>query len=318
MSSASSASFDPQKVLAWKFPEVEHTYTEKDTILYALGLGCGSDPEAPADLRFVYEKGLIALPTMAVVLAHPGNWLASSESTVDYSKVLHGEQSLTLHRPLPPAGTVIGRTRIVALLDKGPEKGSVLYSERSILDKASGAPIATMASTTMLRGNGGWGGKPGPQPAPHRLPETAPTAAVDLETHANSALIYRLSGDRNPLHADPAAAAAGGFTTPILHGLLTFGVAGRALIEGCCGGDPARLRSMQVRFSAPAFPGETIRTELWEGPPSPRSRGEGQGNPTREGQPHPPTPDGARQVSFRCRAVERDAVVLNNGLATVA
>src|SRR5262245_49918047 len=184
---------DPQKLLNWPFPEIEHTYTEKDTILYALGLGCGAEPVSPSDLRFVYEKGLLALPTMAVVLGHPGNWLESDESTADYSKVLHGEQSLTLHRPIPPAGTVIGRTRIVDLLDKGAEKGAILYTERTILDKASRAPIATMASTTMLRGDGGWGGKSGPQPAPHGLPEGPPTLALDLKTHANSALIYRLS-----------------------------------------------------------------------------------------------------------------------------
>jgi acyl dehydratase len=281
---------DPHKVLNWKFPEVEHTYTEKDTILYALGLGCGADPDAADDLRFVYERGLLALPTMAVVLGYPGNWLESGESTADYSKVLHGEQSLTLHRPVPPAGTVVGRTRIVDLLDKGRDKGAVLYTERAILDKGSGAPIATMASTTMLRGDGGWGGKPGPQPTPHTLPEGAPELTLDLKTHANSALIYRLSGDRNPLHADPKAAAAGGFKSPILHGLCTFGVVGRALVKACCGGDPARLTSMQVRFSAPVFPGETIRTEMW--------------------------PDRGR-VSFRARVVERDVLVLNNGLATV-
>jgi acyl dehydratase len=271
---------DAQKLLNWKFPEIEHTYTEKDTILYALGLGCGSDPDAPEDLRYVYERGLVALPTMAVVLAHPGNWLESDESTADYSKVLHGEQSLTVN----------GRTRIVDLLDKGRDKGAILYTERTILDKASGVSIATMASTTMLRGDGGWGGKPGPQPAPHPLPEGAPERTVDLRTHANSALIYRLSGDRNPLHADPKAAAAGGFKTPILHGLCTFGVVGRALVKACCGTDPARLKSMQVRFSAPVFPGETIRTEMWR--------------------------DGDR-ISFRARAVERDVVVLSNGLASV-
>ena len=281
---------DPQKLLNWTFPELEHTYTEKDTILYALGLGCGADPDAPDDLRFVYEKGLLALPTMAVVLAYPGNWLESDESTADYSKVLHGEQSLTLHRPIPPAGTVIGRSRIVDLLDKGRDKGAILYTERTILDKASREPIATMTSTAMLRGDGGWGGKPGPQPEPHKLPEDAPELTFDIKTHANSALIYRLSGDRNPLHADPKAAAGGGFRTPILHGLCTFGVTGRALVEACCGGDPARLKSIQVRFSAPVFPGETIRTEMWT-----------------EGE----------RVSFRARAVERDMVVLNNGLARV-
>lgn len=283
--------FDPQKILNWKFGEIEHTYTEKDTILYALGLGCGSDPNEAGDLKFVYEKGLAALPTMAVVLAYPGNWLESKESTADYSKVLHGEQYLTLHRPIPPAGTVVGTGRIVDLLDKGKDKGAVLYAERTILDKKSGQPIATMTSAAMLRGDGGFGGKPGPQPAPHKLPETAPTTTVDLKTHPNSALIYRLSGDRNPLHADPAAAAKGGFKTPILHGLCTYGVAGRAVIKACCGGDPAKLKSLQVRFSSPVFPGETIRTEMWK--------------------------DGDK-VSFRARVVERDVVVLNNGLATVA
>ncbi len=283
-------SFDPRVILNWKFPDLEHSYSEKDTILYALGLGCGSDPEEPDDLKFVYEKGLAALPMMAVVLAYPGNWLESKASTADYSKVLHGEQYLTLHRPLPPSGTVVGVSRIVDLLDKGKDKGAVLYVERKLIDKASGEPVATMVSAAMLRGDGGFGGKPGPQPPPHKLPETAPLKSVDIKTHPNSALIYRLSGDRNPLHADPKAAAAGGFKTPILHGLCTYGVAGRAVIKACCGGDPARLKSLQVRFSSPVFPGETIRTEMW--------------------------PDGER-VAFRARVVERDVVVLNNGLAMV-
>jgi acyl dehydratase len=148
-----------------------------------------------------------------------------------------------------------------------------------------------MVSAAMLRGDGGFGGKPGPQPAPHKLPDGAPQRHVDIKTAPNSALIYRLSGDRNPLHADPKAAAAGGFKTPILHGLCTYGVAGRAILKACCGNDPSRLKSLQVRFSSPVFPGETIRTELWQ--------------------------DGAT-VSFRARVLERDVVVLNNGLANVA
>jgi acyl dehydratase len=282
---------DAHKLLNWKFPDIEHAYSEKDTILYALGLGCGSEGPHSDDLKFVYEKGLLALPMMAVVLASPGNWLGSKDSTIDYTKVLHGEQSLTLHRPLPPEGVVIGRTRVSELLDKGKEKGAVLYAERTLLDKSSGAPIATMVSAAMLRGDGGFGGKSGPQPEPHRLPETPPARHHDIKTFPNSALIYRLSGDRNPLHADPKAAAAGGFKTPILHGLCTYGVAGRAIIKACCGNDPARLKSLQVRFSAPVLPGETIRTEIWQ-----------QGG----------------EVSFRARVVERDVVVLNNGLARIA
>jgi acyl dehydratase len=282
--------FDPQTILNWKFPEVEHTYSERDTILYALGLGCGADPAEEADLKYVYERGLVALPTMAVVLAYPGNWLESKESTADYSKVLHGEQYLTIHRPIPAAGRVIGRGRVKDLLDKGREKGAVLYVERQILDKADGQPIATMTSAAMLRGDGGFGGKPGPQPPPHALPDGPARLSLDLKVAPNAALIYRLSGDRNPLHADPAAAAKGGFKMPILHGLCTYGVAGRAIIKSCCGNDPSRLRGLQVRFSAPVFPGETIRTEMW--------------------------PEGS-QVSFRARVLERDIIVLNNGLASL-
>lgn len=283
--------FDPQKILNWKFPEVEHSYSERDTMLYALGLGCGSDPNEAGDLKYVYERGLVALPTMAVVLAYPGNWLESKESTADYSKVLHGEQYLTIHRPIPAAGSVIGRGRVKELLDKGREKGAVLYVERQILDKADGQPIATMTSAAMLRGDGGFGGKPGPQPAPHALPDGPARLSLDLKVAANAALIYRLSGDRNPLHADPVAAAKGGFKMPILHGLCTYGIAGRAIVKSCCGDDPSRLRGLQVRFSSPVFPGETIRTEMW--------------------------PDG-ESVSFRARVVERDVIVLNNGLATVS
>jgi len=283
--------FDPQKILNWKFPEVEHSYSERDTMLYALGLGCGSDPNEAGDLKYVYERGLVALPTMAVVLAYPGNWLESKESTADYSKVLHGEQYLTIHRPIPAAGSVIGRGRVKELLDKGREKGAVLYVERQILDKADGQPIATMTSAAMLRGDGGFGGKPGPQPAPHALPDGPARLSLDLKVAANAALIYRLSGDRNPLHADPVAAARGGFKMPILHGLCTYGIAGRAIVKSCCGDDPSRLRGLQVRFSSPVFPGETIRTEMW--------------------------PEGGR-VAFRARVVERDVVVLNNGLATLA
>src|SRR5262245_43079670 len=129
---------DPHKLLNWPFPDIEHAYTAQDTMLYALGVGCASEPDAPDDLKFVYERGLVALPTMAVVMAYPGNWLDSPASTVDYRKVLHGEQSLTLHRPLAPSGTVIGRTRNVGLLDKGVDKGAVLFTQRQILDKASG------------------------------------------------------------------------------------------------------------------------------------------------------------------------------------
>ncbi len=281
---------DPNKLLNWKFPEIEHAYTDKDTMLYALGAGCASDPAAePDDLKFVYEKNLQALPTMAVVIAYPGFWLGNKETGVNAAKVLHGEQSLTLHKPLPAAGTIVGKGRVTDILDKGADKGAVLYSERTLFDKATGDKIATMASTTMLRGDGGFGGKSGPQPEPHALPAGEPQIKVDIKTAANAALIYRLCGDRNPLHADPEVAAKGGFKAPILHGLCTYAVAGRAILKACCGNDAARLSSLKVRFSSPVYPGETIRTEIWTG---------------------------KGQASFRARVVERDVIVLNNGLAT--
>jgi acyl dehydratase len=275
---------------SWPFADVEHSYAARDTMLYALGLGCGSDPTDPDDLRFVFEENLLALPTMAVVLGGPGFWIRNEKTGADWRKILHGEQGLTLHRPLPPAGTVIGRTRIKDIIDKGRERGALMFTERSLTDKATGAPIATLASTTVMRGDGGFGGPSGPTPEPHRLPARAPDATLDIATLPQAALIYRLSGDMNPLHADPKVAAAGGFARPIMHGLCSFGIAGRALVKLGCGNDPGRLAHMQVRFTAPAYPGETIRTEIWR--------------------------DGA-ELSFRARAVERDAVILSNGLATL-
>jgi acyl dehydratase len=275
---------------SWPFADVEHSYTARDTMLYALGLGCGSDPTDPDDLRFVFEENLLALPTMAVVLGGPGFWIRNEKTGADWRKILHGEQGLTLHRPLPAAGTVIGRTRIKDIIDKGRERGALMFTERTLTDKATGAPIATLSSTTVMRGDGGFGGPSGPTPEPHRLPARAPDAALDIATLPQAALIYRLSGDMNPLHADPKVAAAAGFARPIMHGLCSFGIAGRALVKLACGNDPGRLAHMQVRFTAPAYPGETIRTEIWR--------------------------DGA-EISFRARAVERDAVILSNGLATL-
>jgi acyl dehydratase len=282
---------DYQKLKTWPFPDLEHRYEAKDTILYALGVGCGADPMDRTELPFVYEDGLKALPTMAVVLGYPGFWLKDPATGVDWRKILHGEQGLVIHKPLPASGTVIGRTRVTEIVDKGPGKGALLYSDRDVLDKATGDLLATLTSTTFIRGEGGFGGPSGPSPAPHALPERAPDVAVDLKTLPQAALIYRLSGDDNPLHADPDVAAAAGFERPILHGLCSYAVAGRAVLKACCGNDPTRLKRFDLRFSAPVMPGETIRTEIWR--------------------------DGST-VSFRARVVERDVVVLNNGRAEVA
>lgn len=280
---------DYQKLKNWKFEDLEHSYTQRDTMLYALGLGCGADPMDMDDLRYVYEEDLLALPSMAVVLGYPGFWLKDPETGADWRKVLHGEQGLRVFAPLPVEGTVIGRSRVTEIIDKG-DKGALLYSTRDIFDKASGKLLASVAGTTVLRGDGNFGGPTGPVPPIHALPERAPDASIDIATIPQAALIYRLSGDYNPLHADPRIAKGAGFPKPILHGLCTYGVAARAVLKLACDNDPAKLKRFDLRFSSPVYPGETIRTEIWR--------------------------DGS-QVSFRARVVERDIVVLNNGLAEV-
>jgi acyl dehydratase len=279
-----------EKLLALKIPDVEHTYGPKDCMLYALGVGLGLDPMDEEQLAFVYEKHLKVLPSMAVVLAHPGFWAKDLDTGIDWVKVVAGEHSVVLHRPLKPSGTVLGRTKILDIVDKGAGKGAIIYSERVIDDKASGERIATIAQTTFCRGDGGFGGPPREQRPVHSIPARAPDFACDLPTRPEMALIYRLSADPNPLHADPATAKAAGFPRPILHGLATFGVCGHAILKTLCGYDPTRLTALAGRFSAPVFPGETIRTEIWR--------------------------DGA-VASFRARVVERDVVAINNGRAEI-
>jgi acyl dehydratase len=281
-----------ERLKNWPFRDVEHDYRAKDTILYALGLGFGADPMDKDQLRFVYEEGLKALPTMATVLAYPGQFAKNPESGIDWKRVVHGEQSFVIHKPLPATATVVGRTVIEEIVDKGAGKGALLYSRRDVRDKQTGELLASLRSTSFLRGDGGFGGPSGPTRPAHALPERAPDAVCDIATLPQAALIYRLSGDYNPLHADPEIGKAAGFPRPILHGLCTFGVAGHALLRTLCGYDPARLTRMEARFSSPVFPGETVRTEIWR--------------------------EGPGRAGFCCRIAARDAVVINNGLVEFA
>jgi len=283
---------DVEKLKNWPFKPIEHTYTERDTILYALGVGLGHDPLDREQLRFVYEDGLQALPTMGVVLGYPGFWAKDPATGIDWVRVLHGEQSLELHAPLPASGTVVGVTRVTALVDKGAERGALMYSDREIRDKASGRLLAVSHMVGFLRGDGGFsakGQKSDEAPAPRAAtPDTAPDHVCELRTRPEAALIYRLSGDYNPVHADPAVARAAGFERPILHGLCSFGVTGHALLKTLCGWDAARLKEIGCRFSSPVYPGETLRVEMWQ-------RG--------------------AAVQFRTWAVERNVVVLSHGSA---
>ncbi len=255
-----------EQLLSKQFPVVEHSYTWMDTVRYALSIGLGMQPTDERQLRYVYEEcrgGLLALPSMAAVLAYPGFWSRDPALGLDWKQIVHGEQRIVLHRLVPTAGTVVAQNRIVAVIDKGAGKGALLISEREIKDKATQEPIATVTMLTFARGDGGRGGSTTQQPVTHQVPARSPDLVRDFTTSPQAGLLYRLAGDLNPGHADPQVAAAAGFRAPILHGLCTFGVAGYGLVEGACDGNPLALRSLSCRFTSPVYPGETIRTEMW-------------------------------------------------------
>ena len=279
-----------EKLVNWPIPEVEQRLTRRDTILYALGVGLGADPCDADQLRFVYEDGLQALPTMAIILGYPGPWHAHPDTGITRSHVVHGEQGFRILKPLPVEGDVLGKTRVTGVVDKGKDKGALVMTDCTVRDKTSGEVICTLTSTTFCRADGGFGGPAGPVSTPHKIPDAPAQHVCDLPTLPQAALIYRLSGDYNPLHADPAYAKRAGFKMPILHGRCTFSIAGHAILKTLCGYDPARLVSMQGRFSAPVYPGETIRTEMW-----------------RDGN----------VVSFRSTVAARGVTVLNNGRAEI-
>jgi acyl dehydratase len=284
-------SLDYDKLMRRPFEPVRQRYTRRDTMLYAVGLGAAtSNPVAADDLKYVYEEGLEALPTMGVVLATGPFWMQDPDTGIDWRRILHGEQMLRVHKALPPEGEVIGEQSIDDIYDKGADKGAVMYLTRKLYDAASGDLLMSVGSSCFMRGNGGFGGRGDGAPKPHALPaDRAPDATIDLPTRPEQAALYRLSGDYNPLHIDPAVARAGGFDKPILHGLCSYGVVGRAVLKLACGNEPARLQRLDVRFASPVYPGETIRTELWHEAPG--------------------------RAAFRARVVERDVLIINNGLA---
>jgi acyl dehydratase len=265
-------------------------YDSRDVILYAFGVGVGVPDPTDADaLRFLYEKRLEVLPTMAIVLAAPPFWLDDPVFGITWQKALNAGQEMVLHRPLPIEGDVTTELKVDAIYDKGPEKGALMLSHRVLRD-AQGEALATIHQTHMLRGDGGFGGEDFKADATP-LPTRAADQVIDLPTRPEQALVYRLSGDLNPLHIDPVVATGAGFERPILHGSCTFGIVGRAVLAAACDNRPERLARFGARFSRPVLPGDTIRTEIWH-----------------EGE----------AIRFRARAAERDIVVLDGGTAAVA
>jgi acyl dehydratase len=237
------------------------SWDSKDALLYAVGVGAGfGDPLQ--ELEFTTEncQGIEqkVLPTFAVLVAQART--GRSLGDFDRAMLVHAEQAFELHRPLPVAGTVRTVSTVTCIHDKG--SGALVITENVAVDAATGEPLVTSRSGTFIRGEGGFGGERGADP-PWERPDREPDYQVIQQTRPEQALIYRLSGDRNPLHVDPKFAARGGFSQPILHGLCTYGVTGRALLHALCNSDPARFGSMSGRFSRPVLPGEPLTVSVW-------------------------------------------------------
>ena len=237
------------------------SWRERDTMLYALAVGMGSDPLDRNELAFVYEKNLKALPTLATVVAW-GAGISPDRLGLNRLQTLHGEEAVTFHRTVPCTGDVIAASRVAAVYDKG-ERGAVVERETRLTDAATNELIATITRTAFARADGGFGGPPQPPGHPVGPPTRSPDVVLEFPTRHDQALLYRLCGDRNPLHADPDIARAAGFETPLLHGLCTYGICCRAVLQAFCEYDPSRLKSHSVRFSAPVLPGDVITVKLW-------------------------------------------------------
>jgi acyl dehydratase len=273
---------DAARLMGLAIPPREVTYTDRETMLYALAVGMG-----PAELPFVYEQALAVVPAMATMLAFDDAWLAAGG--IDLRHVVHGALDLRFHRTLAPSGGVQAVSRLVGLGDKGAGRGGLVHQE-TVLNQ-DGAAACTVLSSVFVRGAGGFGGDVGALPEAIAMPGRAADATAAVATAANQALLFRLLGDRNPLHADPVVAQAAGFAAPILHGACTFGIACATALRQFCGGDPARMSRFAARFAGPLHPGETLRFAFWV--------------------------DGGR-ILFRAEAEQRAAIVLDNGLVGLA
>jgi acyl dehydratase len=244
----------------------EASWDSKDCLLYALGVGAGVADPTGFELEFTTENSTgieqRVLPTFPVVVVLGAQITALAQiGTFDHTMLVHGEQGVELHKPLPVSGQVRAQATVTGIYDKG--SGAVVSTRTTSTDVADGKEIFTLTSSVFIRGEGGWGGDRG-RSAVATAPERAPDHTVAYPTRTDQALLYRLSGDRNPLHSDPKLAAMAGFDRPILHGLCTFGFTGRALLHTLCGSDPDRFQAVSGRFSKPVFPGEQLDVEIWD------------------------------------------------------
>jgi acyl dehydratase len=263
---------DREKALGAELGETTSSYGPDDVILYHLGIGAGFRATDPGELAYTFEKNLKVLPSFSVVASSgmtararrapgaAGNAGLGNVPGLSFNPalLLHGEQDVQIHRPLPTAAEFKTRGRIAEIYDKG--KAALVVVEYASSD--GNGPLFTNRMSLFLRGEGGFGGPAGPKPS-HERPSRAPDGTVDSPTLPQQALLYRLNGDKNPLHADPEFAKRGGFEKPILHGLCSFGIVCKAIVDAALGGDPTRVARYSVRFAGVAFPGETLRTSWW-------------------------------------------------------
>ncbi|WBX83833.1 MaoC/PaaZ C-terminal domain-containing protein [Sphingosinicella microcystinivorans] len=252
-----------------RFAPQRQLYSAHESILYALSLGVGAiRPNDLDELRYVYERGLSALPTMALTLAPPISWLSDPSFGITYKRIVHAEQYLELHRPLPAQGGVISEAWIDGVFDKGANSGAIVHLARRLLDEQNGELLASMTYVLFMLDDGGFGGV---EERPERLFSVGTGRPCDLQislpTSPNQALLYRLTGDMHPLHIDPEVAASAGFGRPILHGLCAYGMVGRAAVQRLCHNDPSRLVSLDTRFTNPVFPGEPLELQIWHEEP---------------------------------------------------
>jgi len=284
---------DVEEALAQKPEPTPGAYSDRDTLLYAVAIGMGRDPMDHKELEYVCETvGKRVVPTAATVLnrtTRPAGGRGGLTSKMNFALMLHGEQRLTVHQPLPPAAETRISSRTTGVYDKGKGKGALVTSDTDVT-LADGSPLYTLVSTMFFRGDGGFGGQSEGAPVPHPLPERKPDVICEMPGRADQAMVYALCGDRNPLHRDPEFAKKAGFDVPILHGLCSYGIACHAVLKTVLDYDQTRITGFDVRFSSPVFPGETQVVEMWE--------------------------DG-NVISFRVRIKERDVVSINNGKCTV-
>jgi len=282
---------DVEAELAVKPEEVEGSYQDRDSLLYAVAIGMGRDPLDAKELEYVCETvGHRVVPTAASVLSKAkqgaaGGRRASLQSKMNHALLLHGEQRLSIHQPLQPAAETRISSGITGVFDKGEGKGALVTSETSV-KLSDGSPLYTVGSTLFYRGDGGFGGESTGAPVPHKLPDRSPDAVCEMPGRKDQAMVYALCGDRNPLHRDPAFAKKAGFDVPILHGLCSYGIACHGVLKTMLDYDDTRMKSFDVRFSAPVYPGETQIVEMWKD----------------EGV-----------ISFRVSVKERGVVCINNG-----